>query len=74
MSTKKKELDEAAIVACDFCDEMKSRVKSNMAILTKKFSSVANAAIKDMQGQLDAGYGKKTFLHYIGYGRDTNHR
>ncbi len=37
-----------------------------MALLTKKFVSVAKVTIDDLQTQLDSGYGKKTYKHYIG--------
>ena len=66
ISTKKIDLDEAAAVACDQYDEIKFREKNNMSFLTKRFSSVAQATINELQGQLDTGYGKKTYTHYIG--------
>lgn len=66
ISTKQTDLNEAAEIACDRFDDVKFREKHNMSLLTKKFSHVAQATINDLQEQLDSGYGKETYKHYIG--------
>jgi site-specific recombinase XerD len=66
ISTKQTNLDEAAQIACERYDDVKFREKHNMALLTKKFADVARATIAELQEQLDSGYGKVTYKHYIG--------
>ena len=66
ISSKTTDYDEAVKFACDRFDEIKFREKNNMSLVTRKFASVANATIKELQIQLDSGYGKKTYSHYIG--------
>ena len=65
-STKTTNLKEAEIFACEQYDDIKFREKHKMALLTKKFVSVANVTIDNLQTQLDSGYGKETYKHYIG--------
>lgn len=66
ISTKTTNLKEAENFACEYYDDIKFREKHKMALLTKKFVNVANVTIDDLQTQLDSGYGKKTYQHYIG--------
>ena len=66
ISTKTKDIDEAAQLACESYDNIKFRDKNNMSLVTKRFSSVALETIKELQKELDSGYGKKTYSHYIG--------
>ena len=47
-------------------DEIRFKIKHDIPINTKRFTAVADLAIKDMQKELDGSYGKKTYLHYIG--------
>ena len=66
ISTKKNDIRRAKQVACDQYDEIRFKIKNDIPITTKRFSSVARIAIRDMRDELDKGYGKKTYLHYIG--------
>lgn len=66
ISTKKTDLKDASEYAGEKYDEYRFRIKSNLPLETRKFKDVAKLAIKEMQGELNAGYGKKTYLHYIG--------
>jgi site-specific recombinase XerD len=66
ISTKRTDLLTAKDIACDKYDEFRFRVKSKLPLKTKKFRDVAQLAIKNMKKELDSGYGKKTYLHYIG--------
>ena len=53
-------------IACDQYDEIRFKIKHDIPINTKRFTAVADLAIKDMQNELDKGYGKKTYYHYTG--------
>lgn len=66
LSTKKNDIATTKEIACDKYDEIRFRIKNNLPIDTKRFKAVADLAIKDMKKELDGGYGKKTYLHYIG--------
>ena len=66
ISTKKTDVDSAQKIACDQYDYIRFRIKDNLPIDTKRFSDVAKLTIKDMRNELDEGYGKKTYSHYIG--------
>lgn len=66
VSTKKTELEEAKIVACEKLDEFKFRDRNQLAIVSKKFSSVAQAAADELEALLISGHGKKMYSHYIG--------
>ena len=62
ISCKTNDLKKAKIFACEQYDEIKFREKHKMALLTKKFVSVANVTIDNLQTQLDSGYGKVSNL------------
>lgn len=66
ISTGKNSIRDASEVACDKYDEMRFRLKSNLPLDTRRFEDVAKLTIEQMEMELDAGYGKKTYLHYIG--------
>ncbi len=66
ISTKKIDVRLAMEIACNQYDEIRFKIKHDIPINTKRFTAVADLAIKDMQNELDKGYGKKTYLHYIG--------
>jgi hypothetical protein len=66
ISTGQNDLRDASEIVCEKYDEMRFRLKSNLPLETKKFSSVARLAIDQMKKELESGYGKKTYLHYIG--------
>lgn len=66
ISTKKTDLKDASEYAGEKYDEYRFRIKSNLPLETRRFKDVANLAIKEMNEELDSGYGKKTYLHYIG--------
>ena len=66
LSTKTTDLEEAEIIACENHDDVKFREKHKMALLTKKFVNVAKSTVMDLNEQLDSGYGKVTYRHYIG--------
>ena len=66
ISTKKNAIKFAKEIACDHYDDFRFRVKNKLPLNTKRFSMVADLAIKDMNKELDGGYGKKTYYHYIG--------
>lgn len=64
-STKQIDLDEAKKMACEEFDQIRFRDKNNLSFTTKRFTSVAKATKKELQEQLDSGYGKVSFSHYI---------
>jgi integrase len=66
ISTKKNDIKFAKEIACDQYDDFRFKVKNKLPLDTKRFSIVADLAIKDMQKELDAGQGKETYHHYIG--------
>jgi integrase len=66
ISTKRNNVEDASKVACEKYDEVRFLSSKNLPIESKQFKDVAKLAIKEMQSELDAGYGKKTFYHYIG--------
>lgn len=66
ISTKKSVVEDAAKVACERYDEIRFLSSKNMPIESKRFTEVAKLAIKEMRSELDANYGKKSFLFYIG--------
>ena len=65
ISTGETDLKIASSIACEKYDEIKVLKKRNIAIDTRKFKGVAEIAIREMQEELDAGYGKKSFVDYI---------
>jgi hypothetical protein len=65
ISTGETDLKIASSIACQKYDEIKVLKKRKIAIDTRKFKGVAEIAIREMQEELDAGYGKKIFIDYI---------
>jgi len=66
ISTGMNDLRDAKEVAGENYDEFRFRLKMNIPLETRRFKDVAKLAISKMEKELDAGYGKKTYLHYIG--------
>ncbi|MGV7222423.1 MAG: tyrosine-type recombinase/integrase [Nitrospinales bacterium] len=65
ISTGKNDLNEAAKIACEQYDEFRVLQKRNLIFESRSFKDVAKIAIKEMQKELDSGYGKKSFVDYI---------
>ncbi len=65
ISTKKTDLKDASEIACDQYDEMRFRIKHNLAMDSRRFKDVAKLAISGMKTELESGYGKKVYRHYI---------
>ena len=55
ISCKTTDLKDAENFACDFYDDIKFREKHKMALLTKKFVSVANKTIDNLQTHYKSG-------------------
>ena len=55
----------ASEVACEKYDEFRFRVKHGMAPDSRTFKKVAEIAKKELQEELDAGYGKIIYSDYI---------
>ena len=66
ISTKKTDVPTAKDIACDKYDEIRFKIKNKLPLETKRFGMVANLEILNMKKELNEGYGKKTYLHYIG--------
>lgn len=65
ISTKTPLLDRAKAIATEAYDHARFSQKAGLPEVTRRFDSVARLAIDDMQKALDAGRGKKTYIHYI---------
>ena len=65
ISTGESDLEKASQIACEKYDEIKFKVKNKIALDTRRFKDVSKLAISEMQTELDAGYGKKSFVDYI---------
>ena len=65
VSTKCNQLSEAKEAARELYLEYKVRQKSGLPVISKRFADVAAYCIADMQKQLDADLGKKSFRDYI---------
>ena len=64
-ATGENNIKKASRIACDKYDELKVLSKRKIAFDTRRFSDVAKLAIREMETELDAGYGKKSFVDYI---------
>ena len=64
-ATGESNIKKASRIACDKYDELKVLSKRKIAFDTRRFSDVAKLAIREMETELDAGYGKKSFVDYI---------
>jgi len=65
ISTKTALLDRAKSIATEAYDRARFLQKEGLPEVTRRFDSVARLAIDEMQQALDAGRGKKTYIHYI---------
>ena len=65
VSTKCKQLSEAKEAARELYIEYKIRQKNGLPVISKRFADVAAYCVADMQKQLDAGLGKKSYRDYI---------
>lgn len=64
-STGCRKLDDAKKRAHEQYIEYQIRLKNNLPVITKRFSDVAATCIADMENQLAAGTGKKSYKDYI---------
>jgi integrase len=64
-STKETDLEKAKLVAQRQYDVRSELIRNNIDIDSKRFSYVADYVIKQLQADIDAGTGKKTFEDYI---------
>ena len=65
VSTKCKQLKEAKEAARELYLEYRIRLKHGLPVISKCFADVAAYCILDMQKQLDAGLGKKSYRDYV---------
>ena len=65
ISTGESDFDKAKDMACDYFDELRFKQKNNLPLDTRRFVDIANLSIKEMQQELDAGYGKVAYRDYI---------
>ena len=65
VSTKCKQLAEAKEAARELYIEYKIRQKNGLPVISKRLADVAACCVADMQKQLDAGLGKKSYRDYI---------
>ena len=65
ISTGETKKEEASAVACEIYDEIKFKEKNKISLDTRRFKDVAKLAISEMRVELNAGYGKKSFVDYI---------
>jgi len=65
ISTGESDVDLASKSACEQYDELKFKLKNNIQVNPKRFKDVARIAINEMNKELEAGYGKKSFVDYI---------
>lgn len=65
ISTGESDLKKASHIACEKYDELRFQIKNKIIVDTRKFKDVAKLAITEMQAELNAGYGKKSFIDYI---------
>ena len=66
ISTKERNIDHAAKVACDAYDRARFLAEEDIVITSKKFGAVANAVVKSLKAELDGGNGKSVYNSYIG--------
>ena len=59
------DIKEASRMACERYDEARVLSKKNIVIDTRRFKGVAELAIKEMNAELNSGYGKKSYRDYI---------
>ena len=64
VSTKNKQLDAAKKTARELYVEYQVRLKNGLPVISKRFADVAAVCIADMQKQLGAGVGKKSWRDY----------
>ncbi len=64
ISTKCKQLDEAKNKARELHLEYKIRQQNGLPVVSKRFADVARLVIADMENQLQAGTGKKSWRDY----------
>jgi integrase len=64
VSTKCKQLDDAKKAARELYVEYKVRQKNGLPVISKRFSDVAAVAIAEMEKQVNAGAGKKSYHDY----------
>ena len=65
-STQQYDLEKAAKYASDQYDESRFRIRYDKPQISRRFNSIANTAITEMQQQMAAGLGKESFTRYIG--------
>ena len=65
VSTKQKDFDAAVEWATNEYDLLKLKIENNIPVDTRRFKDVAKLAVKEMQKEIDAGYGKASYRQYI---------
>ncbi|MCF8721614.1 tyrosine-type recombinase/integrase [Nitrospina gracilis] len=65
ISTKQANLKDASEIACNLHDEYRVLQKHNVVLESRRFVDAARISIKEMEQELQAGYGKKSYLDYI---------
>ena len=65
ISTKEKNMDYAAKVACEAYDKARFLDDEDIVITSKKFGAVAKAVVNLLQKELDEGGGKVVYYTYI---------
>ena len=65
VSTKCEQLSDAKEAARELYIEYKIRQKNELPVISKRFANVAAYCFADMQKQLNAGLGKKSYWDYI---------
>jgi len=65
ISTKEKNTDYAAKVACEAYDRARFLADEDVVITSKKFGAVAKAVVDKLEAELEAGNGKSVYHTYI---------
>ena len=65
VTTRHKNVDYAARRACEAYDRARFLADEHLPIVTRRFDSVARAALEEMRAQLKAGQGKSVYHTYI---------
>ena len=63
-STQTTNTEDAVRIACDWYDEARFRQRMGLAPELKTFADIADAAVKEMRRDIDAGTAKRVFVDY----------
>ena len=64
-STKERDVEKAKLKARELLIEAEIRKRSNLPVVTRKFTSVAKLAIERMEDEQKSGKGKVSYSDYI---------